>query len=59
MCKPESRQENDTHKILRDFEVQTDPPIPDTRPDVVMINKGKRNYQVDFVVPEDNRLKID
>ena len=31
--------ENEMHKILWDFEIQTDHPIPVRRPDVVLIKK--------------------
>ena len=41
MHKLESIQENNMHKILWDFEVQTDHLIPARRPDVVWINKKK------------------
>ena len=33
--------ENDTHKILWDFEIQTDHLIPARRPDLVIINKKR------------------
>ena len=38
MHKPESAQENETHKILWDFEIQTDHLVPARRPDFMMIN---------------------
>ena len=38
MHKPESVLENETHKILWDFEIQTDHLIPARRPDLVLIN---------------------
>ena len=34
MQKPEYAQENETHKILWDFETQTDQSIPTRRPDL-------------------------
>ena len=37
--KPESKQENETHKILLDFEMQTDCLVFDRRPDNVLIDK--------------------
>ena len=37
MHKPESSQENETHKILWDFEIESDPPISARRPDLVLI----------------------
>ena len=42
MHKPESVLENETQKILWDFEVETDPRIPARRPDLVMINQKKK-----------------
>ena len=57
--KPESVLENDTHKILWDFEIQTDHLIPARRPDLVLINKKKRMcHIVDFAVPADHRVKL-
>ena len=41
MQKPESILENETHKILKDSEIQTDPLILARRPDLVLINKKK------------------
>ena len=55
MHKPESVLENETHNILWDFEVQTDPLILARRPDLVLIDKRKRTcHIVDFVVPDDH-----
>ena len=57
--KPESVLENETHKILWDFEIQTDHLITARRPDLVLINKKKRTCQiVDFAVPADHRVKL-
>ena len=39
MHKPESLRENETHEILRDFEIQTDRLIPARRPDLVIVTK--------------------
>ena len=59
MHKPESVLENETHKILWDFEIQTDHQIPARRPDLVMINKKERIcHLVDFAVPADHRVKL-
>ena len=59
MHKPESVQENDTHKILWDFEVQTDHPILAKSPNKVLINKQKTIcHQVDFSVPVDHRGRM-
>ena len=48
MQKPESVQENETHKILRDFGIKTDLLIPAWRPDVVFINEKRICILVDF-----------
>ena len=59
MHKPESVLENETHKILWDFEIKTDHSIPAKRPDLVLINKKKRSCPlVDFAVPADHRVKL-
>ena len=41
MHKPESIFENEMHKILRDFDIQTDHIIPEGKLDLVLINKKK------------------
>ena len=57
--KPESVLENETHKILLDFEIQTDHLIPARRPDLVLINKKKRTcHIVDFAILTDPRVKL-
>ena len=43
MYKPESIQENETHKCLLDFEIQTDHQIPSRRPNLVIVDKKKKN----------------
>ena len=59
MHKPESVLENETHKILWDFEIQTDHLITARRPDLVLINKKKRTcHFVDFAVPADHRVRL-
>ena len=51
--------ENATHKLLWDFNIQTDHLIPARRPDLIIINKKKRTYKtVDFAVPADHRIKL-
>ena len=60
MYKPESVLENETHKILWNFEIQTDHLILARKPDLV-INLKKRGgicQIVDFVVLADHRLEI-
>ena len=48
--------ENDTYKLIWDFNIQTDHLIPARRPDLIIINKKKRI--VDFVVPVDHRINL-
>ena len=43
MPKPESIQENETHKIPWDFEIQTNHLISARRPNVVVVNKKNKN----------------
>ena len=44
---PESIQENETHKVLWDFEIQTDHVIAARRPSFVIVNGKKReNHRV-------------
>ena len=51
--------ENDSHKLLWDFNIQTDHLIPARRPDLIIINKTKRIWKiVDFAVPADHRKKL-
>ena len=53
MHNPAPILENDTHKILWDFNIQMDHLIPARRPDLIIINKKKRTYKiVDFAVLE-------
>ena len=58
MHQPKSVLENEMHKILWDFEIQTDHRIPARRSERVIINKKKRNcHLVNSVVPADLRVK--
>ena len=51
--------ENDSHKLLWDFNIQTDHLIPDRRPDLIIINKRKRICKiVDFAIPVDHRINL-
>ena len=51
--------ENDSHKFLLDFNIQTDHLIPARRPDLIIINKKKIICKiVDFAVPADNRINL-
>ena len=54
MQKPESILENETHKALWDFEIQTDYLISARRLDLMIVKKKKS----DFAVPADHRVKI-
>ena len=61
MHKPALVQENDTLKLIWDFDVQTDHLISARRPDLIIINKRKKKriYKiVDFAVPVDHRIKL-
>ena len=42
MHNPESMLENETQKLLRDFEIQTDHLISARQPDLIIINKKER-----------------
>ena len=51
--------EKKTHKILKNFEIQTDHLIPARRPDLLSINKIKRTcHLVDFAVLANHRVKM-
>ena len=51
--------ENDTHKLLWDFDIQTDHLILTQRPDLIIINKKWKICKiVDFAVPADHRIKL-
>ena len=59
MHNPAPVQENDTHKLQWDFNIQTDHLIPARRPDLIIINKRKRICKiVDFAVPADHRISM-
>ena len=52
MHNPAPVLENDTHKLLCDFNIQTDHLIPARRPDFIIINKKKSICKiVDFALP--------
>ena len=52
-------QENDTHKLLWDFNIQMDHLIRARRPDLIIINNKKRICKiVDFAVPADHRINL-
>ena len=55
MHNPASFLENDTHKLLWDFDVQTDHLISARRPVLIIINEKKRICKtVDFAVLADH-----
>ena len=51
--------ENDSHKLLWDFNIQTDHLIPARRPYFIIINKKMRICKiVDFAIPADHRINL-
>ena len=59
MHNPASILENDTHKLLWDFNIQMDHLISARKPDLIIIKKKKRTCKiVDFAVPADHRIKL-
>ena len=59
MHNPEPVLENDTHKLLWVFNIQTDQLILARRPDLIIINKEKSICKiVDFAVPADHRINL-
>ena len=59
MQNPESVQENETHELFWDFDIQTDHLISAKQPDLIINNKKKRTWRiVDFAVPAGNRVKF-
>ena len=60
MRNPAPAQENDTHKLLRDFDIQTDHLISARSPDLIIINNKKKRICkiVEFAVPADHRIKL-
>ena len=57
--KPESAQKKKMHKILRDYEIQTDHLNQIQISDLVFIKKEKRTcHLVGFTVPANHRVKI-
>ena len=65
MHNPESVLENETHKLLWGFKIQTDHLISARQPDLVRVNNNNNNSSkkrtvriVDFAVPEDQKLFI-
>ena len=68
MHNPASVLENDTHKLLWDFDIQTNHLISARRPELIITKKKKkkkkkkqkkRSYKImDFAVPADRRVKL-
>ena len=59
MHNPAPVLENDTHKLLWDFDIQTDHLISTRRPDLIIISKKKKICKiVDFAFPADHRIKL-
>ena len=61
MHNPAPVLENDTHKLLWDFDIHTDHLIPARRPDLIIINKKKKKGTckiVNFAVSADHRIKL-
>ena len=61
MQNPASVLENNTHKLLWDFDIQTDHLISARRPDLVIINNNKKKRTckiVDFAVPALHKRKL-
>ena len=55
MYNPESILGNDSHKLLWDFEIQTDHLMSARRPNLIIINKKARTCRiVDFIVTADH-----
>ncbi len=52
MHNPTPVLEIDTHKLLWDFNIQTDHLIPARRPDLIIINKKM------FAVPAEHRINL-
>ena len=59
MHNPAPVLENNTHKLLRDFDIHTDHLISARRPDLIIIYKKKRTCKIiDFAVPADHWIKL-
>ena len=59
MHNPDSILENETHKVLWDFEIQMDHLISARRPYLVIVNKrNKTCWIMDFAVTADHRVKL-
>ena len=60
MHNPASVQKNDTHKLLWDFDIQTNHLFSARRPELIIIKKKKKKKIckiADFTVPADHRMQ--
>ena len=57
MHKPEAGLENETNKILSDFEIQTNYPILSRRVDLLLTSEKFTYYLMDFAISADHRKK--
>ena len=56
---PQPVQENDEYKILLDFNIQAEKVTEHRRPDIVCINKQKRECQIiESAIPGDQNIAI-
>ncbi len=59
MHNPAPVLENDTHKLLWDFNIQTDHLIPARRPDLIIINKKQKKKRTCKIVDSaDHRINL-
>ena len=59
MPNPEFDLENQIHKLLSDFKIQTDHLISIRRPDLIIINNKRRTYRnVEFAVPANHGVEL-
>ena len=55
---PESVLENENHKILWDFSIQTNHVVETRRPDLIVVDKKKRSCKIiDFAVPGNSTIE--
>ena len=61
-AQPSTCPKKATHKLLWDFNIQTDHLIPARRPDLIINKKKKKRKRtckiIDFAVPADHRIKL-
>ena len=58
MHNPTPVQENDTHKLQWDFDIQTDHLISARRPDLIIINKKNKSVKLSTYVSRFTTIKI-